>query len=258
MQLTIDVGNSHLVIGLFKDAVLRYHWRANTNRDATGDELAALFHNLLVLEKLTFEHIHSITIASVVPQMQTAWVHFARRHLELDPLFVNNDNLDIGMPVLIDNPAELGADRIVNAVAAFEKHQSALIVIDFGTAITFDCISTRGEYLGGAIAPGMAIALDALDRRTAKLPRVDISTPPEKAIATNTATAIKSGILFGYGGMVEGMVARLKEEMAPAAVKVIATGGMAGLIAPHAPCIEGVEPMLTLEGLRLIHERHNA
>ena len=258
MQLTIDVGNSHLVIGIFKDSTLRYHWRANTNRNSTGDELASLFYNLFVLEKITFEHIHSITIASVVPQMQEAWVHFSRRHLELDPLFVNNDNLDIGMPVLIDNPTELGADRIVNAIAAYEKHQSALIVIDFGTAITFDCISAKGEYLGGSIAPGMAISLDALGQRTAKLPRVDISTPPEKAMGTNTTTAIKSGILFGYGGMVEGMVARLKTEMATSTVKVIATGGMAGLIAPHAPCIEGVEPMLTLEGLRLIYERNNA
>jgi len=258
MLLTIDVGNSHLVIGLFKDSVLRYHWRANTNRHSTGDELAALFNNLFAMEKLTFEHIHGIIIASVVPQMQSAWVHFARRHLELDPLFANDADLDCGMPIRIDTPAELGADRIVNAVAAYAKHPSALIVIDLGTAITFDCISAAGEYLGGAIAPGIAISLDALGQRTARLPRVDISTPPATAIGTNTTTAIKSGVLFGYGGMVEGMVARLKEEMAPAVVKVIATGGMAGLIAPHAPCIEGVEPMLTLEGLRLIHERHHA
>lgn len=257
MLLTIDVGNSHMVIGLYKEAILRYHWRVNTNRDSTGDELAALFHNLFTLEKLTFEHVHHIIIASVVPQMQSAWVHFSRRHLELDPVFANDAEIEIGMPILIDNPTELGADRIVNAVAAYDKHQSALIVIDFGTAITFDCISADGKYLGGAIAPGLAISLDALGQRTARLPRVDISTPPEKAIGTNTTAAIKSGILFGYGGMVEGMVARLKQEMSPAEVKTIATGGMAGLIAPHAPSIEGVEPMLTLEGLRLLHERHN-
>ncbi|MDH3393197.1 MAG: type III pantothenate kinase [Desulfobulbaceae bacterium] len=257
MLLTIDVGNSHMVIGLYKEAILRYHWRVNTNRDSTGDELAALFHNLFTLEKLTFEHVHHIIIASVVPQMQSAWVHFSRRHLELDPVFANDAEIEIGMPILIDNPTELGADRIVNAVAAYDKHQSALIVIDFGTAITFDCISADGKYLGGAIAPGLAISLDALGQRTARLPRVDISTPPEKAIGTNTTAAIKSGILLGYGGMVEGMVARLKQEMSPAEVKTIATGGMAGLIAPHAPSIEGVEPMLTLEGLRLLHERHN-
>ena len=257
MLLTIDVGNSHLVIGLFKESALRYHWRVNTNRNSTGDELAALFHSLLILEKLTFEHIHGIIIASVVPTMQAAWVHFSRRHLELDPIFVDN-NIDTGMPILIDNPSEAGADRIVNAIAAYEKHKTALIVVDFGTAITFDCISAKGEYLGGAIAPGMAISLDALSKQTARLPRVDISTPADKAIGTNTVTAIKSGILFGYGGMVDGLITRLKEEMAPAEVKVLATGGMAGLVAPYAPSIEEMEPMLTLEGLRLIHERHHA
>ncbi len=256
MLLTIDVGNSHLVIGLFKDSILRYHWRVNTHRNSTGDELAALFHSLFILEKLTFEHVHGIIIASVVPQMQSAWVHFSRRHIELNPVFINDDDLNLEMPILIDNPEQVGADRIVNAIAAYEKHQSALIVIDFGTAITFDCISAQGEYLGGAIAPGMAISLDALSQRTARLPSVDISTPPEKAIGTNTVTAIKSGILFGYGGMVEGLVARLKTELSPAEVRVVATGGMAALIAPHAPSIEAMEPMLTLEGLRLIHDRH--
>ena len=254
MLLAIDVGNSHLVIGLYKDSILRYHWRINTNRNSTGDELATIFYSLFIMEELTFEHVHGIIIASVVPQMQSAWVHFSRRHLELDPLFANNDSLELDMPILIDNPAEAGADRIVNAIAAYEKYQSALIVIDFGTAITFDCISAKGEYLGGAIAPGMAISLDALGQRTAKLPRVDISTPPKKAIGTNTETAIKSGILFGYGGMVEGLVAQLKEEMATE-TKVIATGGMAGLIAPHAPSVDAIDPMLTLEGLRLIHDR---
>ncbi|MDH3360705.1 MAG: type III pantothenate kinase [Desulfobulbaceae bacterium] len=254
MLLAIDVGNSHLVIGLYEDSILRYHWRINTNRNSTGDELATIFHSLFVMERITFEHIHGIIIASVVPQMQSAWVHFSRRHLELDPLFANDESLDLNMPILIDNPAEAGADRIVNAIAAYEKYQSALIVIDFGTAITFDCISAKGEYLGGAIAPGMSISLDALGQRTAKLPRVDISTPPDKAVGTNTETAIKSGILFGYGGMVEGLVARLKEEMATD-IKVIATGGMAGLIAPHAPSVDAIDPMLTLEGLRLIHDR---
>ncbi|MDH3394097.1 MAG: type III pantothenate kinase [Desulfobulbaceae bacterium] len=257
MLLTIDVGNSHLVIGLFEDSILRYHWRINTNRNSTGDELAAIFYSLFTLEKLTFEHVHGIIIASVVPTMQSAWVQFSRRHLELDPSFID-DSLDSGMPILIDNPAEAGADRIVNAIAAYEKHRSALIVVDFGTAITFDCISAQGEYLGGAIAPGMAISLDALSKQTAKLPRVDISTPPEKAIGTNTVTAIKSGILLGYGGMVEGLIARLKEEIGAAQTTVIATGGMAALIAPHAPSIDAIEPMLTLEGLRLIYERRQA
>ncbi|MDH5298927.1 MAG: type III pantothenate kinase, partial [Desulfobulbaceae bacterium] len=215
MLLAIDVGNSHMVIGLFKDDRLRYHWRVNTNRDSTGDELAALFHSLFALEELTFEHVHGIIIASVVPPMQSAWTTFSRKHLELDPLFVN-ETVAAGMVIRTDNPAEVGADRIVNGVAAYHRYQTALIVVDFGTATTFDCISEQGEYLGGAIAPGLAISLDALGKRTAKLPRVDISTPPDKAIGTNTVAAIKSGILLGYGGLVDGLVKHIKAEMAPA------------------------------------------
>jgi type III pantothenate kinase len=158
---------------------------------------------------------------------------------------------------MIDNPDEVGDDRIVNAVAAFDKYHTALIIVDFGTAITFDCVSGRGEYLGGIITPGVAISLDALSSRTAKLPRVDITIPPAQAIGTNTVDAIKSGIMFGYGGLVEELVRRIKAEMAPQIPRVIATGGMAPLIAPHAPSIEVVEPMLTLEGLRLLHERNS-
>jgi len=150
----------------------------------------------------------------------------------------------------------VGADRIVNSLAGFEMFHTALIIVDFGTAITFDCVSGKGEYLGGAIAPGLAISLEALGRRTAKLPRVDISTPPPQAIGTNTVDAIKSGILIGYGGMIEELVRRIRSEMQPENPTVIATGGMAGLIAPYAPAIEKVLPMLTLDGLRLLHERN--
>jgi len=255
MLLAIDVGNSHTVIGLFKEGRLRYHWRVNTNRDHTGDELAALFWNLLALEELTFEHVHGLIIASVVPAMHSAWLTFGRRHIELDPLFVDH-TLETGVTIRTDHPAEVGADRIVNAVAAFANSPGPLIVIDFGTATTFDCISAQGEYLGGAIAPGMGISLDALTKRTAKLPRVDISTPLDKAIGTDTVGAIKSGVLLGYGGLVDGLIKHLKGDMAPEEPKVVATGGMAGIIAPYTESIDALEPMLTLEGLRLLHERN--
>jgi type III pantothenate kinase len=255
MLLAIDVGNSHMVCGLFSKEKLAYHWRLNTRGSATGDELAASFHALFTLEKLSFDEVHGIIIASVVPQMETAWLTFSRKHLQLDPLWVDA-RIDLGMQVLTDLPAEVGADRLVNAVAAHQHYRTALIIIDFGTAITFDCVSAAGDYLGGAIVPGIGISLEALARNTAKLPRIDISASPSTAIGTNTVAAIHAGVLYGYGGLVDGLVKRLRDEMAPDIPKVIATGGMAPLIAPYTPAIEWVEPMLTLEGLRLLYERN--
>ncbi|HSH12552.1 MAG TPA: type III pantothenate kinase, partial [Desulfurivibrionaceae bacterium] len=196
-----------------------------------------------------------MVIASVVPPIQSSWLALSRRYFSIEPLLVDR-RIDTGVAIRIDNPAEVGADRIVNSLAGFALFNTALIIVDFGTAITFDCVSGRGEYLGGAIAPGLAISLEALGQRTAKLPRVDISTPPPRAIGTNTVDAIKSGILIGYGGMVEELVKRISAEMHPDDPTVIATGGMAGLIAPYAPSIKEVLPMLTLDGLRLLHERN--
>jgi type III pantothenate kinase len=165
-------------------------------------------------------------------------------------------NVKADMPVLLDNPKEVGADRLVNSVAGFAHHATALIIADFGTAITLDCVSARGEYVGGVIAPGISISLEALASRTAKLPQIDISVPPKKAIGTNTADAIRSGILYGYGGMIDGLVQRIKKEFLPDIPKVIATGGMAGLIAPYTESIEIVDSMLTLKGLQLLHEQN--
>lgn len=255
MLLTIDVGNTHIVCGLFEERALRFHWRLTTRAETTGDELAATFRGLLGLEGLSFDDVHGVIIASVVPRMATAWLTFSRRHLELDPLFVDA-GFDTGMPVLTDQPEEVGADRLVNAVAGYHHYPGALIVVDFGTAITFDCVSSEGAYLGGAIVPGIGISLDALGRKAAKLPRPDISAPPASPIGTNTVAAIEAGIIYGYGGLVDGLVRRIRQQMAPAEPKVIATGGMAGSIAPHAASIEAVEPMLTLVGLRLLYERH--
>jgi type III pantothenate kinase len=255
MLLAIDVGNSHIACGLFQKEKIIFHWRINTCASATGDELAATFHGLFALENLSFDEVHAVIIASVVPQMETAWLTFSRKHLQLDPLWVDA-RMDLGMRILTDQPSEVGADRLVNAVAAYHYHRDALIIVDFGTAITFDCVSAAGNYLGGAIFPGIGTSLDALSRKAAKLPRLDISVPPAAAIGTSTVTAIQAGVLYGYGGMVDGLTKRLRDDMAPELPRVIATGGMAHLVAPYTTAIESVDPMLTLEGLRLLHERN--
>ena len=256
MLMAVDVGNTHTVIGLFEGDTLICHWRVRTEITNTADELAATIHGLFALKHLKFTDVSSMVLASVVPPIQAAWRNLSLNIFSFEPLKISR-HLDTGLTIRADNPAEVGADRIVNSVAAFDKYASPLIIVDFGTAITFDCVSGKGEYLGGIITPGLSISLDALGQRTAKLPRVDISTPPPQAIGTNTIDAIKSGVLFGYGGLVEELLKRIKSEMAPESPKVIATGGMATLIAPYAPSIEEVEPMLTLEGLRLLHERNS-
>ena len=256
MLMAVDVGNTHTVIGLFEGETLICHWRVRTELTNTADELAATLHGLFALKHIKFDGISSVVLASVVPPIQAAWRNLSMNLFSFGPLKISR-HLDTGLKIMTDNPTEVGDDRIVNAVAAFDKYASALIIVDFGTAITFDCVSSKSEYLGGIITPGLSISLDALSRRTAKLPRVDITVPPPKAIGANTVDAIKSGILFGYGGLVEELIKRIKAEMAPEKPTVIATGGMAALIAPHAPSIEAVEPMLTLEGLRLLHERNS-
>lgn len=253
MILTIDIGNSHTVIGLFSANVLTADWRIKTDRKTTADEIAATLYGLFAMRGITFSQIDGFILASVVPQVLSGWLSFAKTIVD-NPLVVNT-KMDTGIKVVTDTPAEVGADRIVNAAAAFHKYACPLIIVDFGTAITFDCVSAKAEYLGGAIAPGLGISLDALGEKTAKLPRVDISTPPPKAIGTNTIDAIKSGILFGYGGLVDGLIAKIRQEFAGAPPKVIATGGMASLISRYTTSIQAVEPQLTLEGLFLLYER---
>ncbi len=255
MLLAIDVGNSHTVIGVFKGEKLLCHWRLKTDRQKTADGLAAAFHSLFTMQGLCFAEISQVVIASVVPTQQLAWKELAAG---IDcPILVVDSTLDSGITIKTDSPADLGADRIVNAVAGYHQYKQALIIIDFGTAITFDCVSARAEYLGGAIAPGIAVSLDALTGAAAKLPRIDISQPAENAIGTNTISAIRSGLLYGYGGMVTGMVERLRREIdITGSVKVIATGGMAELIQPYTTVIDKIVPMLTLAGLRLLNERN--
>lgn len=253
MLLAIDIGNSHTVLGVFQDEQILHHWRIRTNRQHTTDEIAVTLHSLFAMAHCPPEGLTGIIIASVVPQLNDNWLTFSRT-LVAEPILVNHET-PTGIRIMIDTPAEVGADRIVNAVAGYHRYHQALIIVDFGTAITFDCVSAHGEYLGGAIAPGMGIAIEALGSRTARLPRVDINVPPPPVIGTNTVAAIQSGILYGYGGLVEGLLDRLKERFAPQHPKVIATGGMAQLIAPYAPSLSTIEPLLTLEGLRLIHAR---
>jgi type III pantothenate kinase len=255
MLLAVDVGNTHTVIGVFEGEIMICHWRVRTDHANTADELATILHGLFALKSIKFTDVSAMIISSVVPQVKAAWRNLSMNLFSFAPLQVSR-HLDTGLKIMIDNPAEVGADRIVNSIAAFDKYHSPLIIVDFGTAITFDCVSGKGEYLGGIITPGLTIALEALGQKAAKLPKVDITSPPPKAIGTNTVNAIKSGVLFGYSGLVEELIRKIKEEMAPEKPKVIATGGMAALIAPHTPSIESVEPMLTLEGLRLRHERN--
>ncbi len=214
-----------------------------------------MIQGLLSLKKQSLSDIHYAIIGSVVPAAKISWATFCHDHLNIKPMVVGDTDLNTDVAVETDNPSEVGADRIINGLAGFTRHPCELIIVDFGTAITFDCISGQGAYIGGAIAPGIGISMEALAAKTAKLPKVDISTPPESVIGTNTITAIKSGLLFGYGGLVEGLAKQLSREF-QAQPLVIATGGMATLIAPYAPVIKHVYPELTLEGLKLIHEKN--
>lgn len=260
MLFTVDVGNSHTVSGVFYGQNLIHQWRLKSDRDRTADELAIRYHSIFQMEGIDKNEITGFIIGSVVPTLETSWLDFAAKHLincSTPPIAVSHQT-DTGITVLTENPAEVGADRIVNAVAAWNRYKTALLVIDFGTAITFDCVSSRGEYLGGTIHPGIGISLDALAGRTAKLPRIDINTTPVTVIGNTTVSAIRSGILHGFGGLIDRMVSLLSREMISAGEKIniIATGGMARLIAPYSTSLDTIDPLLTLTGLRLIHERN--
>lgn len=253
MLLVIDVGNTHTVVGIYDGEKLRCEWRIRTRRDMTGDEVYVALHQLFETRGVEERALTSTIVSCVVPAMKRAVDDFCKKYLDHTALWVDNKT-PMGMPILYKNPAEVGADRIVNAVAAYDRYHCALIVIDFGTATTFDCISAKGEYLGGAISPGIGIASEALFARAAKLPRVELFDVPETAIGRDTASSMQAGILFGYAGLVDGLVARIRKEM-PGPVKVIATGGLATLMQNVSGTIEAVEQDLTLEGLRIIHKR---
>ena len=252
MLLVIDVGNTQTVMGVFEGSRLIRDWRLRTERNTTEDEFNVLANSLFAQSEIRPDRIEKTIISSVVPPVVPILDSYCRKYLGGPPIWVDPAAYR-GMPNLYRNPAEVGADRIVNAVAAFHKYRQSLVIIDFGTATTFDSISEKGEYLGGAISPGIIIASEALFLKASRLPRVEILKQPKTAVGRDTAGSIQSGIIYGYAGLVDGMVKRIREEMG-SKPKVVATGGLASLMKDVCESIGVVEPQLTLDGLRIMAE----
>lgn len=254
MLLVVDVGNTQTHLGTWAGDRLVEHWRFATVRESTADELGAALRNLLALRGLAFSDIDASIVSSTVPQLRPEWTAMAARYLG-QTMPVVGPGVRTGMPIRYDNPREIGPDRLVNAVAGYAKVGGPCVVVDFGTAVTHDIVSAEGEYVGGVIFPGLEISLEALSERAAALPRIDL-VEPRTLIGKSTVDAIRSGVLFGFAGMVDGILARLREQLG-AEAKAIATGGLAQLVVPYCDGLDVVDDLLTLTGLRLIWERND-
>lgn len=254
MLLAVDIGNTNTVLGLFEGDRLEHDWRIRTEANTTIDEYAITMRSLFAAYEIPLTSVKDIIISCVVPPALNPIERFCERYFNSAPLIVG-PGIRTGMPIFYDNPKEVGADRIVNAVAAYELRKTAMIVVDFGTATTFDYVSERGEYMGGVISPGIMISCEALFQKASKLPRVEIFAHPPSVLAKNTIASMNAGIVYGYAGLVEGIITRMKKEIT-GQVHVIATGGLATLIASECPLIDEVDEYLTLRGLKIIFDRN--
>jgi type III pantothenate kinase len=250
--LAVDIGNTQTHLGAFDGDRLAEHWRFQTRAGASGDELAERISGLLALRGMGLTELDAVCVSSVVPPLGTQYEQLVERYLEAECLLVA-PGIKTGMPIRIDNPLEVGADRLVNAVAAYDRVGSACVVVDFGTGINFDAVSAAGEYLGGAIAPGLEVSLTALVERAARIPRIDLAEP-DAAIGRSSRAAIQSGFVFGFAGLIDGIARRIEEELGEA--RFLATGGLAEVIVPFTETIDEVDDLLTLKGLRLIYDRN--
>jgi len=253
MLLVIDIGNTNIEFGVYKDETLVNHWRLSTAIQKTVDEYAILLNSLIHFEKIRLQDFHSAIISCVVPPLLMPFQQVCSKYIGIEPIVVE-PGIKTGMPILYENPQEVGADRIVNAVAGYERHKKALIIVDFGTATTFDYVTPKGEYQGGVIAPGMMISLEALFERASKLPRIELVKPKE-IIGRNTVTAMQAGIIYGYISLVDGIVKRMKDKVKTDPY-VIGTGGLANLIYKEADTIDEVDEFLTLKGLKILYEKN--
>jgi type III pantothenate kinase len=250
MLLAIDIGNTNVVLGVFDKKTLVENWRVGTNTQITPDEYAMIFKDLFGFAKLEFGQITGVIISTVVPPLLPVMIEMSRKYFKIEPMVVTHE-LKSGITIRYDNPKEVGADRIVNAAAAFDLFGGPLIIVDFGTATTFCAVTKKGEYLGGAICPGIKISAEALFQRASKLPRVEL-LKPKKVIGSDTISAMQAGIIYGYAGLVDGIVERMKKELSPDA-RVVATGGLAELVSPETRSIQEIKPQLTLAGLQLLY-----